>query len=47
MPADQESLEILWDELGGQSTRLWNEVEEVVAGAWSWLEHHPQALAPR
>jgi hypothetical protein len=47
MPADEESLEILWDELGGQSTKLWNEVEEVVAGAWNWLEHHPQAPAPR
>jgi hypothetical protein len=37
LPEDEESLEVLWDELGGQSTKLWPEVEEVVTDAWAWL----------
>lgn len=26
LPEDQEDLKVLWDELGGQSTKLWEEV---------------------
>ena len=43
LPEDEESLRVLWDELGGQSTKLWGDVEEVVIDAWSWLEQHTQA----
>lgn len=37
LPADEDDLRVLWDELGGQSSKLWEEVESVVADAWSWL----------
>jgi hypothetical protein len=43
LPEDEESLRVLWDELGGQSTKIWDEVEPVVVGAWRWLKEQPPA----
>jgi len=40
LPEDDESLEVLWDELGGQSSKLWPQVKEVVVDAWGWLRRH-------
>jgi hypothetical protein len=42
LPADEDDLRVLWDELGGQSSKLWEEVEAVVADAWSWLRQEAQ-----
>jgi hypothetical protein len=37
LPADDEEMETLWDELGGQSTLLWPDVRGVVMRSWEWL----------
>ncbi|RZA31038.1 MAG: hypothetical protein EOP92_33245, partial [Lysobacteraceae bacterium] len=37
LPEDADAMEILWDELGGESTKLWSEVANVVPRAWRWL----------
>ena len=49
LPQDDEEMEVLWDELGGESTRLWPDVRGVVARSWAWLDaHHPatDAVSP-
>jgi hypothetical protein len=47
LPQDDTEMEVLWDELGGDSTRVWTEVRDVVVRAWAWLDaHHPGAPAP-
>lgn len=38
LPDDDGSLEILWDELGGASTRLWPDVSSTVQRGWRWLD---------
>lgn len=40
LPKDAEAMEILWDELGGASPKLWPEVENAVQEAWRWLARH-------
>jgi hypothetical protein len=40
LPDDAQAMETLWDELGGASTRLWPEIEDVVHTAWDWLARH-------
>jgi hypothetical protein len=47
LPDNEEDLRVLWDELGGQSTKLWEEVEEVLIDAWIWLKHQAQNSIPR
>lgn len=47
LPQDDGEMEVLWDELGGASTRLWPDVRGVVARSWAWLDaHHPVAGPP-
>lgn len=46
LPADREEMEVLWDELGGGSRKLWPEVEGVVLRAWDWLDIHGEASIP-
>lgn len=42
LPQDDSEMEILWDELGGNSTKLWPDVREIVMRSWAWLDaHHP------
>jgi len=44
LPQDDESLEVLWDELGGESTKLWPDVSKTLRRGWAWLaEHDPQS----
>ena len=38
LPGDSSEMEVLWDELGGESPKLWPEIEPVVRRAWKWLE---------
>ncbi len=38
LPEDNASMEVLWDELGGASTRLWPEVSSIIERGWKWLE---------
>ena len=38
LPEDDAEMEILWDELGGNSARLWPEVRTLVMRSWAWLE---------
>lgn len=45
LPRDDAEMEVLWDELGGGSTKLWPDVRPVVERAWLWLEAH--ASQPR
>ena len=40
LPEDDVEMEVLWDELGGRSTKLWPEVRAVVMRSWAWLEVH-------
>lgn len=40
LPEDAQSMEILWDELGGHSTKLWPEVSKSVQRSWIWLSNH-------
>ena len=37
LPQDNEGMEILWDELGGGSTKLWPDVASIVERGWEWL----------
>lgn len=37
LPRDEQDMEVLWDELGGNSTQLWDDVRPVVSRAWTWL----------
>lgn len=37
LPRDDEALEILWDELGGASSRLWPEMRPLLREGWHWL----------
>lgn len=37
LPQDESDMEVLWDELGGNSTKLWVEVRDLVLRAWDWL----------
>lgn len=46
LPEDREEMEVLWDELGGGSRKLWPEVEGVVWRSWGWLDVHGQAATP-
>jgi hypothetical protein len=43
LPRDDEEMEVLWDELGGGSTKLWPDVREAVTRSWAWLDAHPAA----
>ena len=43
LPQDEDGLRVLWDELGGQSTKVWDEVESTVVRAWEWLKKQPHA----
>lgn len=43
LPQDSAQMEVLWDELGGESTKLWSEVDDVVRRSWAWLDSHVQA----
>jgi hypothetical protein len=40
LPQDDSDMEILWDELGGNSTKLWPEVRGTIERSWSWLDAH-------
>ena len=45
LPEDEESLETLWDELGGESVKLWPEVSQTLLRGWRWLaEHRSEAM---
>ena len=37
LPQDHDAMEILWDELGGGSTKLWPDVASIVERGWEWL----------
>ncbi|WP_213603027.1 hypothetical protein [Pseudoxanthomonas japonensis] len=42
LPQDDPDMEVLWDELGGSSTKLWPEVRDLIKRSWAWLDaHHP------
>ena len=42
LPQDDAEMEVLWDELGGESGKPWPEVRDVIARSWAWLDaHHP------
>jgi len=45
LPQHESDMEVLWDELGGSSTRLWSDVREIVKRAWAWLDAHHVASA--
>ncbi|WP_312366886.1 hypothetical protein [Stenotrophomonas sp.] len=45
LPQHESDMEVLWDELGGNSTRLWSDVREIVKRAWAWLDAHHVASA--
>jgi len=38
LPDDDVDMETLWNELGGESTKLWADVSSVVQRAWVWLD---------
>lgn len=38
LPSDSEPLETLWNEVGGESRLVWDEVRDLVAEAWLWLD---------
>lgn len=40
LPEEDPEMEVLWDELGGGSTKLWPEVRAVVMRSWAWLDVH-------
>lgn len=42
LPRDKGEMEVLWDELGGDSTLLWPQVEPLVRRAWDWLDVHAE-----
>ena len=42
LPEDDASMEILWDELGGGSTKLWPDVSSMVVRGWEWLGDAPK-----
>lgn len=43
LPRDNEEMQVLWDELGGNSTKLWPDVRAAVVRSWAWLDaRHPQ-----
>lgn len=44
LPADEDDMQVLWDELGGNSTQLWEHVRPVVMSGWAWLDRHPLSL---
>lgn len=42
LPQDDAEMEVLWDELGGASSKRWPEVRGAVTRSWAWLDaHHP------
>jgi len=38
LPSDSEPLETLWNEVGSDSRLVWEEVRDLVAEAWRWLD---------
>ena len=40
LPEDDADMEVLWDELGGGSTKRWPDVRTAVIRSWSWLDVH-------
>lgn len=38
LPSDDNPLEVLWNEVGGESRLLWPQVRDLVAEAWKWLD---------
>lgn len=46
LPEDDVSLETLWDELGGESVKLWPEVSHTLVRGWRWLEEHRSDAMP-
>lgn len=40
LPRDDAEIEVLWDELGGDSTMLWPQVSPIIERAWIWLQAH-------
>ena len=44
LPQDAADMEVLWDELGGNSAKLWPEVDQIVRRAWAWLDVHATGL---
>ena len=38
LPDDDQAMQVLWDELGGASSRLWPEMRPLVREGWRWLE---------
>lgn len=41
LPQDDADMEVLWDELSGNSTLLWPDVRDIVERGWAWLDAHP------
>ncbi len=41
LPRDEEYLEVLWDELGGDSTQVWAQARPLVLATWAWLSNPP------
>lgn len=38
LPSGNEPMETLWNEVGGESRLVWDEVRDLVAEAWRWLD---------
>lgn len=37
IPAGFNEMEVLWDDLSGNSTKLWPEVRDIVMPLWVWM----------
>ena len=44
IPAGFNEMEVLWDDLSGNSTKLWPEVRDIVMRSWGWLDAHQLQL---
>ena len=40
LPQNDAEMEVLWDDLSGNSTKLWPEVRDIVMRLWGWLDAH-------
>ena len=48
LPQNDAEMEVLWDDLSGNSTKLWPEVRDIVIRSWGWLDAlQPQGTGDR
>ncbi len=38
LPSDDDPMQVLWNEVGGESRLVWHQVRDLVAEAWRWLD---------